>query len=294
MTELLEQIQAAGQGWKSYTESGKLMALLLAALFYLWCHRNKVRKQPFLLYTTIMTICCILPVTAALLMMYQTRFYDYEWIWSLVPVTAAIAYGSTVFLEERWGGFQVKQWRRGMPVTVLLLAAVLISGSLGGEIGQAREGQKTERKQAYTVLQQVLELCPDGQICLWAPKEIMEYAREVDGRVILPYGRNMWDMSLNGFSYDTYDEGLIAMYRWMEEPVGMGQSGSTEPTNVTGQAERGSMSLRLCVQRALAAGVDCVLLPENTEAGIIQEMEKALDVNARLLEGYWIFYGRAD
>jgi hypothetical protein len=99
MTELLRN---ASLGWADYKGSGKLAILLLAALMYLW-FAGKWRKQKALvLYTTVAAVCCILPVTAALLMLYQTKFYDYQWIWSIVPLTAVTAYGATLFLEQQW------------------------------------------------------------------------------------------------------------------------------------------------------------------------------------------------
>jgi len=274
MTEFLQNVQNAWQGWESYIERGRLAALLLAVLLFLWYGRKWVEQKSLLIYTSVMTACCIFPVTAALLMNYQTKFYDYIWIWSLVPAMAVTAYGGTVFLEERWEGFKASGWRGGIPAVLLLLAAVLLSGGLGRQAWDWK-AQRAERQQAYAVLGQLLEAVPEGEICLWAPREVMEYAREMDGRIRLPYGRDMWDASLKGYSYDVYGEELTALCRWMER---------AEDT----------AAVKDCVQQAQAVGVNCVLLPEDTGMNTVREMEKALHINARLLEDYWIFYGRAD
>ena len=77
-------------GWKSFISNGKLAALLLAALIFLWYNRKQVERK-LLVYTSVMAVCCILPVTAVVLMGYQTKFYDYEWIWSLVPLEQGFA-----------------------------------------------------------------------------------------------------------------------------------------------------------------------------------------------------------
>lgn len=281
MTVFLKNIQMAWLGWKNYTDNGKLAALLLAVLLFLWCYRKRVRELPFLVYSTIITCCCILPVTASLLMMYQTEFYDYEWIWSLVPVTAMTAYGLTILMADCWEDFKVSGWRRGIPVTLLLLVLLMLSGGMGGrpwDVGT----QRNEKASAERVLEQLANFLPHGEICLWAPREIMEYARELDGRITLPYGRNMWDESLNAYAYDIYDEKITDMYRWMEQ--------ATE----AGMEDAGELSMEKCVQNALDMGVNCILLPGDTAAGTVKEMEKALQMDGRLLEGYWIFYGRAD
>ena len=312
MTAILKNMQMAWLGWKNYTNDGKLVALLLAALLFLWYDifipwydtsipwydvRKKAGKSSFFGYTIIVTICCILPVTAGLLMVYQTKFYDYDWIWSLVPLTAAIAYGATIFLAKCWNGsaegkgnfterqegFKKTQWRRGIPVTVLLLAIIVLSGGLG-KPSWDRKRQAAEREQAYVILDQIMALASEGEICLWAPREIMSYAREHDGRIRLPYGRNMWDISLNAYAYDTYDEQTIALYQWMER-AGKADTIGTDTVPV---------SLETCLRYAKDAGVDCVVLPEAVSQETIQRMETALHTKARLLEGYWIFYERAD
>ena len=95
-----ELLRNAWLGWQNYTDDGKLAALLLAALLFLWLRNKKVSQKGFLSYAVLMTACCIFPVTAVLLMLYQTKFYDYQWIWSLVPVTPVIAWGITEFLTE--------------------------------------------------------------------------------------------------------------------------------------------------------------------------------------------------
>jgi len=281
MTDFLNNIQTAWLGWKNYTDGGKLAALLLAALLFLWCNREQVRELSLLLYASFMTICCIVPVTAALLLIYQTKFYDYEWIWSLVPGTAVTAYGMTLFLTGRWEDFKASRWREGIPLALLLLLVLLLAGGMGSRPWD-NERENSERQQAREVLEHLLEMTPDGEVCLWAPREIMEYAREVDGRIKLPYGRNMWDVSLSAYSYDTYDEKILGLCKWMEQ------------TEAADTADYPETALEECVRTALDMGVDCILLPGDTDAETVKKMEKALRINARLWEGYWIFYGRAD
>lgn len=283
MTELLRN---ARLGWMNFNDNGKLACLLLGALLFFWFGKKKVEQKAFLLYTTVMTICCILPLTAAILMAYQTKFYDYQWIWSMVPLTAVTAWGVVLFLEDIWPDFDPGKWRKGLPAVFFLLAVVLLCGSLGSQAWD-EDGQKSDRRRAYRVLELARTICSGEDICLWAPREIMAYVRETDGTVRLPYGRDMWDLSLRGYAYDTYDEDRTAMYCWIETV-----SGSSVPEDTGAETDR--LKTDLCAGYALEAGVTCILLPEKAGDEAVRELEEALGTDAQKLEGYWIFYGWTD
>lgn len=272
MTQLL---QRAFLGWREYTANGKLVAALLAVLLFLWLARKGREHVSFLVYASVTAACCILPVTAVLPMLYQTAAYDYVWIWSLVPVTAMTAYGITVFLGEYWKDFEGAQWKKGLPLALLVLCAVLFCGSMGGEVWN-REGEKAAREKAYLVMEQIAEERGERGIYLWAPREILEYAREVDAGCSLLYGRNMWDQALGAYTYDVYDERKVFMFRWMEE---MGEDRESEHLG----------SLDAVVESVFDFGIDCILLPGNALPEIVERMESGLGTEARQLGGYLLF-----
>lgn len=268
-------LQIAWLGWQGYIRDGKLAALLMASLLYLWLGRKR-NCRPVLLYALAMTVCCILPVTAVLLMKYQTGFYGYERIWSFVPATAVTAYGFTVILAECWPDFKLAHWRKGVPVAVILLAAILLCTPLGARAWDM-EGERQERRQAYGALEHLMEMCPDETICLWAPREIMEHAREKDAAIQLVYGRDMWNSSLIGYTYDTYDENKVRLYQWME----MNPRERTQETN------------QLAAALALGEGVNCILLPGDTDAVVAREMGDALGAEVGC-EGNYYFLVRKE
>lgn len=294
---MAELFRNAGLGWTDYVRSGKLVVLLLASLLFLWFGRKHREQGDLLRYTAITTFCCILPVTAVLLMLYQTRFYDYEWIWSLVPLTGMTAYGITVFLTEYGTEAGREKGHRNIAVPFLLLAAILLSGDMGNT-EEEWDRQRTENARAKDVLEQLGEEYSGGDICLWAPREILEYARETDGSLRLPYGRNMWDLSLNGYSYDTYEESTIRMYQWMEW---VGETGRPDmkvqiPEEGDGSYEEGgrkqterTIRLEDSVSHAIEMGVNCILISENAGLDAVKRMERILGVKAGLLEGYYFF-----
>ena len=98
---MMTLLKSAMNGWIDYTQHGKYAALLLAAILYLGYRLWKSKaaknggKQPlFYLYAVLITLACICPVTAVILMKYQTAFYSYVWIWAAVPQKTVIAWSS--------------------------------------------------------------------------------------------------------------------------------------------------------------------------------------------------------
>lgn len=278
MTELLRN---AWQGWQQFTTGGKLPAILMAVLLYLWLAGGWKRQKELYFYTILITLLCIFPVTAMVLLLYQTKFYDYEWLWSLVPMTVVIAWGITEFLAERWKGFSLSRWKQGIPVTVLLLAVLVLCSGLGRTKNSWNEEQ-IKRRKADEVIDRVLEL-QDGDICLWAPREIMEYTRERIGGLRLIYGRNMWEEALNAYTYDTYSQEIQELYLWIENV------NSTGTAFIEDEAQ-GELLLwgENCMKTAAEAGVSCILLPGSLEADIVESLAEIWGGRVSPLDDYYI------
>ncbi|MCH5338717.1 MAG: hypothetical protein J1E03_08045 [Acetatifactor sp.] len=278
MTELLRN---AWLGWQQFTTGGKLSAILMAVLLYLWLGGGWKRQKGLYSYTALMMFACIFPVSAMVLMLYQTRFYDYEWLWSLVPMTVVIAWGITEFLDERWKELSLSRWKQGLPVTVLLLVVLVLCSGFG-QTGYSRNEEQIRRNKADGVIDRILEL-QDGDICLWAPREIMEYARERTGRLSLVYGRNMWEEALNAYTYDVYSQEYRELYLWMEnaDPAG---------TALIEDGARGEMLLKgeNSMMAAAQAGISCVLLPGSLNADTVETLAKVWGGSARQIDGYYL------
>lgn len=304
---MAEFLYHAWSGWTGYTNSGKLSALLMGVLLFLWFGRKRREQGPLLAYASVMTICCILPVTAAVLMLYQTKFYNYEWIWSLVPATAVIAYG----LACAWTEYRAAdggQWKKTVPVTLLMLTALLFCGSLGRTVWD-REERREDRAAAYAAADRLSGRYAGEGLCLWAPREIMEYIREKDAGILLPYGRNIWDGFLNAYSYDVYSEEIVMLEQWMghvsmtgeadmeaalpeeEEPYGGEpvQAGTPEKEAAAPSQAKAVITLEECVGKALEQGVNCIMLSEGASGETVARMETALGTKAEELEGYYLF-----
>lgn len=273
MQELLKN---AWQGWENYNDNGKYAVLLLAALLFLWFRKEPIKGKSLLLYTTIMTICCILPVSAVFLMKYQTGFYGYEWVWNYVPVILMIAYGGTVFWAGEWEKTKKvgKEHGKRDAVIIALLGVAVIA--LCGRMGQpvfSPEVADEEQELVRSTLQTIADEAGDEEICLWAPKEVMALARATQGDICLVYGRNMWDASLGAYFYEPYTEKEESLYLWMNqaEEQGVAADGAEY------------------VEAAVSAGVNRILLPGNVNQEDIAQLENALGEEAVLLNGYYYF-----
>lgn len=264
-------LKNAWQGWQSFTYAGKLAAALLISLLFLWIYYKRVKQKEFLIYTTVVTLCCILPVTAAFLMLYQTRFYDYKWIWSIVPTTAMVGFAATLFMTEFLQELSKGSRERQIAAGVLLVAGLVFCGGMGAEPWGGYGGQE-ERQQAEALLAKMQEQLQGRQICLWAPREVMGYARAYDPEIQLLYGRDMWDPELNAYSYDNYPGGFQDLYQWMEATAGE----VTVPDSY-------------CVETAVSAEVNCILVPVGKPEETIECFEEMLGVRAEKLEEYYLF-----
>ncbi len=293
--------QSAVLGWKSYTENGKYAALLLAVLLVFWMwqrigggKRRKISDAPLelMVYTTLVTAACICPVTAVFLLLYQTRFYQYVWIWSIVPITAVIAAGGSVFLGKLWeddSGAGKKDTLRAVILTAVAAVLLFFCGSMGQqEWSDAEKG--SERVGIEAVIRSLAEET-EGEICLWAPREVMACARSCNGEIRLLYGRDMWDAALGAYSYEVYDEKRQELYRWMSHAEAFGTlQGTVEVLSEDAEGRvlsaKRPVDGKVCIQDAIDMGANCILLPGNMQAEDLEQIESLFSVEAEELGGY--------
>lgn len=282
-----ELIGRAFRGWLEFEGGNKLTALfLLTVLMFAVLSLGEGGQKRLLRYGAVMGFLCICPVTAAVLMQYQTTFYDYQWIWSMVPCTAVTACGGVLLLDRLWRDDACAGWRRGIVLAGILALILLCGGSAGSKRDVREEREKTAR---------TLEAISEGQegICLWAPEEILEYARSLDGSLTLVYGRNMWQERLNVYSYDIYTQEQRNLYVWMslaektgrldvEVEGGLKSVGEIPPEGTVLKGEE-------AVRNALALGVNRILLPGCMEEDAIEKLEGVLQCPAERVEEYYLF-----
>lgn len=222
MSRLMTYFEAALQGLSRYFEANKLVVLLLAILLAWWLVDKKPREikgKMILLYTLVMSVVLLFPITALFVMIYQTGYYDYEWAWSMVPLTAVLAYGAVLLIER--GGQQAKKFW-----SILIIAAVLCLCGNQGALLTIEGEDAAAQENTVEVLQEIYDFGIGNQCMLWAPKNIMEQVRRQDGKILLIYGRDMWDVKAGAYDYEAYSEELTKAYVWLENMEGQAEVAS--------------------------------------------------------------------
>lgn len=273
---MIELIHNAWLGWSSFNEKGKLTALLLIALLILWKYYRREGAYALGFYTAGMTILCIIPPTAAILMVYQTRFYDYQWIWSMVPMTIVIGMGVVVVEQTALEEFRKKAPVSALIATVAIGVLFLLCSNMG-RTSMDKEAAVESRRHVLQVLQQTKECAGEKELLMVAPKDVLEHVREYDGSIQLLYGRNMWEDSLNAYTYDTYDSQVCLVYEWMEE--------STEQKELQDAASRTAA----CADTLLEKGVNCILIPDWWPEKTVNSMQRILGHKAMNIDGYYLW-----
>ncbi len=318
---MMELLKNARGGWQDYNEDGKLMALFFAVLLFAWFWKKGTENKNIWLYATVMTVCCVCPLTAVALMAYQTKFYDYQWIWSAVPVIALTACGVVCFLAEWWSDSSRERRKNAPAVALSILVVMLLSGGLGRTEDEKAiwQEEQSKRQRAYRLTEELLLIAGEkemassdvqhqenaaavGDIVLWAPADIMEYVREYSGEVKLLYGRNMWDKALNAYSYDVYSEEIVALYQQMELCADSGRVTQETAMGVEtlyedaagGQSLSEQKIMVDCAIKAIGEGVNTVILPNSVDETMVQDLAKLWNTTPRAVEDYWIIYGQAD
>ena len=199
-------------GMAEYFRSDKTVVLLIAVLLYLWLKEKKNvdnKVNGLLLYTLVMTGILLFPITAMIMVIYQTAFYDYAWTWSMVPGAAVIAYGISIFLMD----MENLSKKKIVPVAAVIACILLVCGNQG----TIRTNEKVvEKGQIEVIAEHAVKEAKEGQAVLWAPKNIMQEMRRYTGEIRLIYGRDMWDEKAGAYDYEAYDETRMEAYEWME------------------------------------------------------------------------------
>lgn len=203
----MSRLSDALLGLEEYFAVNKLVAVCFAIILYeVFVHR---RLSRFMKYVMVALLAVLVPVTAAVLIVYQTAIYEHGFIWNIVPVTAVCAYAGVRFLWDMIPQME-QQGKSKYVVGVLAVCGVLfLLGNRGGM--QRVTLEEAEERSSYGKVAEALE---SGTV-LWGPREMMQWIRSRNGEVKLVYGMDMWDAAAAAYDGDSYSPELISAYEWM-------------------------------------------------------------------------------
>ena len=283
---LREYWNGAVSGFSDFIADDKYLALIVGIMIYGYVCRERYKNREqrvFGLYGAATIILLMFPVTGMFFLIYQTRFYDYGWVWSMVPLTAILAGGivELVFVQLRpetmIGGEMLREKRIFFARTCALLAAFAVLFMLGnqGRLQQVSEEEIQTRRISKEILLYMEEQALLEDTILWGPKDIMQYMRSHNGEVRLFYGRDMWDAKAGAYDYETYEDAEIACYNWIEM-VSSALNIYLLEVEQAPEEVHAALASEEFLQEAVARGVNGIILP----TGITPWMERKMQLVA--------------
>lgn len=214
-----ELFQNAVYGPGSYFQSNYMVVLVFGLVLYFFVAETDLtpREKRLLRLAVTLLALILFPVSAMALMLYQTRFYSYSWIWSLMPVTLIISWGSVTVLWKQTG----QNRRDGRAVwrltagAAILLVLLLLTGNMGG-IQTLSEEKKAQNSRAGEVAAYLQEIPGMEESLLWGSRPVLEAVRRQSNGIKVLYGRNMWEPEAAAHAYDTYSMEQQRLFDWAE------------------------------------------------------------------------------
>ncbi|MCD7750705.1 MAG: hypothetical protein LUI10_03035 [Lachnospiraceae bacterium] len=185
--------------WQTISGSGALSALYLCAvIFLLLTEKIKSRRLLFVYFPLILTAVLLCPVTYRIFSQLLDEEIYYRFYWML-PMTSTLAY-SGVRLYELYRG-------RCRPlVGAAILALFILCGDYVYDSWQFSAAENE-----YHIPQAVVDICDQihregKEVVAVFPSELMQYVRQYDCTICMPYGRDMLYLNMENELYSLMEE----------------------------------------------------------------------------------------
>ncbi len=291
MSALMLYFERTIKGMETYFSNDKTIVILVCVLLLLWMAEKKQSSEVnnrFLVYSAGMSLMLLFPVTAVLAVIYQSAYYDYEWVWSMVPVAAVVGYGGALFYEK------AEKEKHGKLIWWLALLVLLFfcgnQGCLKTATGDTAKSNALTRE-----IVSVIKADADMAVpILWGPKDIMQDLRRETGEIRLAYGMDMWDPKAGAYDYESYSPELIRAYEWMNSVSTLAmESGGAEEAVLYEKYEIVEQ-LPEIFSSIMESGVNVIVLPDSTseklDAIILETIEnKYINVQKEYVERYVVY-----
>lgn len=177
--------------WQDVSGSGMLLALYIVATLFLFFREKETYKRILLIYLPAFWVgILLLPVTYRIVAMVIDEELYYRFFWML-PMALVIAY-AVVEVYHLYRG-KHKKW-----LACILALTIILCGDFVYD-----NWRYSKAENVYHVPQEVVDICDfihaEGrEVMALFPMELMQYVRQYDGTICMPYGRNVlvaeWEM----------------------------------------------------------------------------------------------------
>ena len=170
--------------WQNISGSGMLAALYICVLvFLLFKEKEKYKRILFVYLPFFWLILLFLPITYRIIAEVIDEELYYRFFW-MMPMTLVISYGFVQVYQLYRGKFRKL-------IAVGLVAVIVLCGDF-----VYNNWRYSLAKNPYHVPQSVVELCDlmhaEGrEVMAVFPQELMQYVRQYDSTICMPYGRNV-------------------------------------------------------------------------------------------------------
>ena len=281
---------------EQFFAADKMVVLLLAVFFFFWLKDRKPvdeKGNRLMVFALIVSILLLCPITAMAGVAYQTAFYDYEWLWSMVPITIILSYGAVLVYDTEG---ENRNRKKKVPLVIMFLFLLFWCGNQG-EIKTVDAEASESREKAGWVLDDIMLKTLIKDSTLWAPKSIMQEARRrydiVNIKVV--YGRDMWEAKAGAYDYEAYSDTLIAAYEWMEDAEKIAEDTIPKVVKILWEREDMSARLKAVLPDIASMKVNCIIVPveveELFEEVFFAEMsEMGMTVDEQLSREYIVYW----
>ena len=214
-----------------FVQMGQFLMLFMVALLLLYL-LDETKCVAFKQYAFLMLLILLCPFTAKLLTVYQTAFYSKDNLWALLPVTPLLGYGLVIASVKivgaltssygRWTKSVSRKKESTLEAFVILgLSMVLfLCGTLrfGKVMTQEADGSGIIPAAVCEVFDTIETDGTDG-VKILAADEVARWARIYDGKLLLPYGRNLYEPEMTAFTYEVYTEEAYLLHDWVNRKL---------------------------------------------------------------------------
>lgn len=266
MSVIREYLSRTISGMEQFFVADKMVVLLLAVFFFFWLKTKKnvsEKGNKLLVFSLVVSVLLLCPLTAVVGVIYQTAFYDYEWLWSMVPLTIVISYAAVLVYDTKAGQ---GNWKKKAPLVLVFLLLLFWCGNQGAlKTVDAEEAERQEK--AGRVLDDIMLKTMIEDSTLWAPKSILQEARRrydiVNIKVV--YGRDMWEAKAGAYDYEAYSDKLVAAYEWMEDAEEIAEDTIPKVVKILWERENMSARLKVVLPDIVSMKVNCIIIPMEVE-----------------------------
>lgn len=186
MENILEVMRRTIEIYQQYSGSSAYLLLFLAALFYLWFTQKDRSVGIILVYLSASVfVLFFFPVFAYFAMHYfldEEVYYRFLW---LLPVGIVVSFASVRLIENR------KKRLHQIMAGVLCVILIVANGSL-----IYKNPAVTKAENSYHLPEEVILVADqirieDTWVKAVVPSELIQFIRQYDGYIMMPYGREM-------------------------------------------------------------------------------------------------------